>query len=70
MLSRSRSHVFSKNGSMLKSKLSMFGASGLDEMLGSCERLARDEGNSISVLVGGGCGIWCRKDVSKCELCT
>ena len=46
MLSRSRSHVFSKNGSMLKSSESKLGASGFDVVFGSWERSAKEEGKS------------------------
>lgn len=39
---------------MLRSRLLRLGASGLEEMLGSWERSAREEGKSRAVFWGGG----------------
>ena len=68
MLSRSRSAVFSKNGSMLRSSVSRFGASGVGVVSGSRERSASDDGKSRAFFAGGACGSSCRNDVSRCEL--
>lgn len=38
---------------MLRSRWSRFGARVFDEMLGSCERSAREEGKSRAVFEGG-----------------
>lgn len=69
MLSRRRSAVFSKNGSILRSRLSRFGASGVDVRFGSPDRSAKDAGNSSVDFAGGACGSSCKNEVSRCELC-
>ena len=68
MLSRRRSQVFSREGSMLRSRVSRLGASGLGEMAGSWESAEREVGKSRVFWEGGGCGRSCRKEVRRYEL--
>lgn len=65
MLSRMRSHVFSRKGSMERSRLSKFGANGVVEMSGSRDSSASDGGKSNAVFFGGSCGNWCKNDVRR-----
>lgn len=69
MLSRSRSHVFSRKGSMERSSESRLGRRGLEVREGSDSSVARLRGRERSVLAGEE-GSWCRKEVSRCELWT
>jgi hypothetical protein len=68
MLSRRRSQVFSRKGSIERSRVSKFGVKGLEVWLLAIEvREARDEGKGSS-LAGGEVGSWCRKAVRRWEL--
>lgn len=67
MLSRSRSHVFSRKGSIERSKVSKEGCAG--SLAGSRWMSSSEVGRGISS-ESGGAGIWCRKDVRRWELWT
>lgn len=68
MLSRRRSQVFSRKGSMLRSRESRFGASGgRGVAFEGSEREARVGGN-VRASFGGALGRLWRKDVRRCEL--
>jgi len=60
-----RSQLFSRKGSMLRSRESRLGAKGLELTSGSRESSARDEGKSRAVFAGGAWGTWCRKLVRR-----
>jgi hypothetical protein len=67
MLSRRRSQVFSRKGSIERSSESKLGARGREVSEGSCSRVAR-LGGKLRALLGGGVGSWWRKEVRRCEL--
>ena len=66
MLSRSRSQVFSRKGSMERSSESSEGLGG-GWTLGSRSISASELGNSTGSELGGA-GTWWRKEVRRCEL--
>lgn len=60
-----RSQLFSRKGSMLRSRESRLGAKGLELTSGSRESSAREEGKSRAVFAGGAWGTWWRKLVRR-----
>ena len=58
MLSRRRSQLFSRKGSIARSRVSKLGAKGAVDKSGLCDKLAREDGKSSAVFFGGCCGNW------------
>ena len=69
MLSRSKSQVFSRNGSIERSSVSRLGYRGGCGVL--AESVREDSvGGKERESAGGALGSWCRYEVRRCELCT